>query len=625
MDAAATGGWSTARVASAQLLKFCAVGATGYVVNLAVYAGLVHGARVHFIAAAVCSFLVAVTNNYTWNRLWTFRAQRGDVAVQGIRFLAVSVLALCANVVCLALLVGLGLGKVPAQATAIVVVAPLNFIGNKLWTFSRSFEPSALLARLVALVDREAFLVPMFALYAFALARLAPYELHQDSWLTLVAGREVAEHGLPERDTLTVFSRGEEWIDQQWLAHLAFYGVFLVGGLKAVLFSHAVLVTGAFSLALVAARRLGASSRSVFWVAAASIFLAPWTWQMRSQSFAYVFFVAVAWLLARDSRTPSRRVFLVFPLLVLWANLHGSVVLGAALVALRGLTFGVEQIRSSERRRGWVTRSFVLVGAPALCLLASPYGLSLVGYYRRMLVDPAFARIVTEWQPPTFPRAFPFFVLALAAVWLLSRGGGRLPAFDKLALTAMIAGGFLAMRNITWFGFAAVLMLPPALDAVWPMRSAGRGHGRPIRLLARASAVALPVALLTILVLPSSTYEKMWPRAAARAVASAANDDPSVRVFASDRYADWLLWNEPELAGRVAFDVRFELHSDKELESIFAYRNRVGADWSEAADGYGVIVIDRTAERELERDLLRRPGSRRLYADRLISVLYRPA
>ena len=119
-----------------QLAKFCAVGASGYVVNLAVYGLLLH-AGVHYLAAAVGSFLVAVTNNYAWNRLWTFRGSRGHVAYQGLRFLAVSVTALCANLVILWLLVGAGLEELPAQAVAVVLVTPLNFLGNKLWSFRR--------------------------------------------------------------------------------------------------------------------------------------------------------------------------------------------------------------------------------------------------------------------------------------------------------------------------------------------------------------------------------------------------------------------------------------------------------------------------------------------------------
>ncbi len=120
-----------------QLVKFCVVGATGYLVNLWVFSLLVLVAEIHYVPAAICSFLVAVTNNYTWNRIWTFRAQRGHVGYQGMRFFVVSTLALCANLAVLYALVQIGAPEVLAQAIAIILVTPVNFIGNKLWSFGR--------------------------------------------------------------------------------------------------------------------------------------------------------------------------------------------------------------------------------------------------------------------------------------------------------------------------------------------------------------------------------------------------------------------------------------------------------------------------------------------------------
>lgn len=120
-----------------QLAKFCTVGASGYAVNLAVFTALLHGAGIHYRLAAVGSFVVAVSNNYTWNRVWTFRGQRGHFAYQGMRFFVVSAIALAANVAVLSVLVGLGLDEVLSQAIAIVLVTPLNFVGNKLWSFRK--------------------------------------------------------------------------------------------------------------------------------------------------------------------------------------------------------------------------------------------------------------------------------------------------------------------------------------------------------------------------------------------------------------------------------------------------------------------------------------------------------
>jgi putative flippase GtrA len=119
-----------------QLVRFAVVGASGYVINLAVFAGLVHGAGVDYRLAAVGAFVVAVTNNFWWNRHWTFAAGHGHAGFQAARFFVVSLGALVVNLIVLQLLVATGgLPELPAQAIAVMAAVPLNFVGNKLWSF----------------------------------------------------------------------------------------------------------------------------------------------------------------------------------------------------------------------------------------------------------------------------------------------------------------------------------------------------------------------------------------------------------------------------------------------------------------------------------------------------------
>lgn len=118
-----------------QLAKFGAVGASGYVINLAVYAALL-GIGAH--KAAVVSFAVSAGSNYWWNRHWTFAHQKGHFGLQGARFFAVAIAALAVNQVWLLVFLDwLHWGKIVSQAVAIVLVTPLNFLGNKLWSFRR--------------------------------------------------------------------------------------------------------------------------------------------------------------------------------------------------------------------------------------------------------------------------------------------------------------------------------------------------------------------------------------------------------------------------------------------------------------------------------------------------------
>ena len=119
-----------------QLVKFCAVGASGYVVNLCVFALCVEALGLHHLVGATVAFVVAVTNNFWWNRHWTFKAGGGRAGFQAARFFTVSVAAFLFAAAVLELLVGVaGLPEVPSQAMAIIAATPLNFIGNKMWSF----------------------------------------------------------------------------------------------------------------------------------------------------------------------------------------------------------------------------------------------------------------------------------------------------------------------------------------------------------------------------------------------------------------------------------------------------------------------------------------------------------
>jgi dolichol-phosphate mannosyltransferase len=119
-----------------QLIRFGAVGTSGYVVNLAVFALCVHAVGIDYRVSAVIAWIVSVLNNFWWNRHWTFRARAAHPVRQAARFFAVSLVAFgFTELVLIALVSGAGLTKVLAQAIAIAAGTPLNFVGQKLWSF----------------------------------------------------------------------------------------------------------------------------------------------------------------------------------------------------------------------------------------------------------------------------------------------------------------------------------------------------------------------------------------------------------------------------------------------------------------------------------------------------------
>jgi len=455
-------------------------------------------------------------------------------------------------------------------------------------------------------VDRlgqDGLVLASFAVFAGALVLRLVGQLNADGWLALVTGRLIARHGLPHHETLTVWGHGT-WVDQQWLAQLGLYGLYLVGGVALVLVAHAALTGGAYLAAIGAARRLGGSPRAVLFTLPACFWLLIFgTWQARTQSFAYLPFVALLYLLVADSRRRSARVYLALPLLALWGNLHGSVVLGAGLVVLRGVT----------------RRSAPLVVLPPLALLASPYGLDLVDYYRSTLLNPAFGAMVNEWQAPTIgPTTAPFFALVVGVAWLVGRHRRVLTAFEQLALLATALAGLTAQRNIVWFALTALVLVPALLTAaLGPEADRPRQVLRLNAALAAAGLLVLGVLVTTTLARPASDFERPFPPEAA---AVAARSDG--RVLANVKYADWLLWREPGLAGRLAYDARLELLSRRRILQIYDFGLPDGGSWRTAAAGYDVLVLDRGEDRYAIRGL-RAAGARVAYRGADLVVLTR--
>jgi hypothetical protein len=466
--------------------------------------------------------------------------------------------------------------------------------------------------RISAALEENGLLVIVLGAFAMVFVLALHRQLVVDGWLGLVSGRWIAQHGLPSHDTLTVWTHGRRWTDQQWLAQLTLYGLWRVGGVKLALFVHALLATSALTGAALFARTRGATARSATWIAIpVLIAYYPVASVMRPQSFAFPLFTATLWLVLADARQPSRRVFLTLPLLLLWANLHGSVLLGAGLVSLDGLVAIVRQRRLGQR-------GLLLLLAPWACVFASPYAIHLPAYYEKILVGGDFKQFVTEWAPTTLTaKTAAVYLIVLGGLWLIGRAGRRMPALDQLAFVSTAVLAFEAVRNTAWIGLVALAVLPPLVDR---LRSPAEEPRRLNRILATTILAAVVIAVAGVAAKPASWFTPAFPPAAARAAAAAAGADG--RVFANSGYADWLLWTRPNLAGRVAFDARFELLSQAQVRRIVHLESRSG-DWLATARGYRVFVLDLYSDSALERALTRQLPARVVFSSARVAVLRR--
>ncbi len=427
-------------------------------------------------------------------------------------------------------------------------------------------------AGLPAWLERNALYIAAFAAVVVMSAAGIPAHLSQDGWLAMVAGRIIAEHGIPHHDFLTVMAYGVPWHDQQWLAQLIIYELYQLGGMALFTIFYVVLTGLSFAGAIAVARSLGADDRHITWMLPiGGFFYLATAVSIRTQGFAYPLFVCTLWLLATAVRRPEdRRVYFVFPLLVLWANLHGSVTLGAAMAVIYGGLLLIEGFRA-QRWRGLAHRRGLafLIGGP-LCLLITPYGLSIIDYYRATLFNPEFSKLVTEWQPVTayMILAVPLLLLIVGTVWAIGRSGSRTPAFDQLVLIVLALGAIFAVRNITWFGLAVMMLLPTTITGLVRHKPPAPRRTRLNLAIAWTSLALVLVAIVTTATRSASWFERTYPTRAVSVVEGVMARAPATKVFADVRYADWLVWHDPKLAGHIAYDTSFELLSDDQLSSL---------------------------------------------------------
>lgn len=452
--------------------------------------------------------------------------------------------------------------------------------------------------------------------FAAVLLLVAPALITQDTWLTLVSGREIGRIGLPQVETLTVFARGADWVDQQWLAQVVYYGAWRVGGLTTAFALHVGLVVAAIGAIIVAARRRGGSARTVGVLVPALLLAAPSSWSLRAQTLAVVLFAALLALLVEHRSAARPRVVSTLGILVLWANVHGSVLVGVVAVVVYAAS-----MLAKRRSPRWPATA-LLVGAPA-AVLASPYAASLPSYYHLMLVDPPFGRLVLEWQRTGVEARTALFWLALAATAAIIVLRPRLFAAHEATLLVLLALlSVVAVRNVVWFVLAAAVFLPQAVDSVAPRRWSARQVAATPRIgvVATASVVALAIVSLATL---NTRAASTWPDAAIRKVDRAASADSRATVYANERLADWLLWRLPSLRGRLVFDARLELLARGQIDRIVSFQS--GSEPWRLPPARARVVVLSPENRDAIENLVSRHGYRLAAADDRAVVVIRPA
>jgi hypothetical protein len=451
----------------------------------------------------------------------------------------------------------------------------------------------------------------------FAANALFSRYLFTDTFYDLYTGRYIVQHGLPRTNVATLVSHGARWTDQQWLAHVAFYGAWLAGGYHAVAIFSALLVTSGFAIAALLMLRRGVPPPRAFAWTVAAFAVCMGNTGIRAQSFAYPCFALTLWLVLGDSRPampaprrpapavrpadpgppevprpwPLARTWLVLPVLVLWANTHGSVLLGTAL------TSGYAACRAawalSRRERKAAASYLALAAAAAATVLCTPYGTEIAWYYRRFIDNPALTHNIVEWATPSplnlISWAFFAMLLAVVAVAAIAWRRGTRPDPVLAAITViLLAFALTAVRNQAWFGLGGALLAADTLARGG--RQVPAFSPRFLAVLTGALAGAAAVTLVILAVTPKSQFFNKTPVGIINTAARVALSHPGVHVLGDDYTGTAMLWLHPALLGRVGYDVRFELYDSREMDAYADFLFARGPHWQRVTSGYGIVL-----------------------------------
>ena len=420
--------------------------------------------------------------------------------------------------------------------------------------------------------------------------------LTPDAFLDLYAGRWIAAHGLPRHDPFTVEGHGRAWIDQQWLAHLVYYRVWQLGGYALVGALSALLVATAVGVAAwLIMRRTGSPGITLAVLIPAYLLMLTHT-QIWAESFAIPLFALLVALIYDDERQPDTRtrVLLAIPLLAVWANLHGTVLMGAAIAA----AYGVWGLITGRCR--W--RCLALVVLSPLAALATPYGPDIGGYYRSVLGNGVIRQNVKIWGPWSPDSFFSIhfaataLLAATAVAWAVRRGHRPDLVAAGLALITLIAGVY-AIRYQLWFAIPAAILAADAL--AFTSGSARTLFGPTTRRVAGAvPLLAAGVSALVLATTSDATFERTVPTETVAATSRIMAGAPCSLAMADYAVAPALLWQHPELADRIGFDTRFEIYAQRRLAGWFRF-NDGAPGWDAATSGYDLLAISSSRHPEL--------------------------
>ena len=468
------------------------------------------------------------------------------------------------------------------------------------------------------------WLVPGGLFVRLCLSNIPP----NDFWWHVRTGQLILQsRAIPTLDLFTYTQPGAPWINQAWLMQVLLALLMQWGGAPLVIFVHALLITTGYTLVLRAcAPRYGV--RISVWSTVIGIAIGIQTWVVRPQTFSFLAFGLLLFLIEKHRQGHRRALWWAAPLFVVWVNAHGVFVFGLAALGLYvvGTLFDAVATRAAwaqwSQRRGAMLElcSQGLLALAALML--NPQGpIGIINYVLGFFQSTATVEYNQEFAPLVIRTAdglgFAFALLILIVARLNSTA--RLTTAQTLTLLAFAAMTLFSRRSAAWFGMAIIPMLATLLQGWWRQPWPLQG-GKP------ALTGALMGVLLVFAVLmlpwwrpqfPALAEERPWfapttPIAATPVLC--ATFPPGTRGYQAIAFASYMEAVCPDLP--TFMDTRFELFPTEQWdEYIDIHSGRY--NWDDLATKYGMVYIfaDVEGQPNLVKAATAHPNWQEIYRD----------
>lgn len=440
-----------------------------------------------------------------------------------------------------------------------------------------------------------------------------------DFWWQARTGQLILENGaIPRHDPFSYTSGGERWYVHEWLTEVFFYLGYAHWGDWSLLAYRCGLTLLVAFLVFQRSRRHGAGDAAAMTATLAALMILRNYADLRPQMVSYALLAGLLLLLDRQESLPPRRLLLALPAaFAVWANLHGGVVVGLAILWIWIAGAWAEAWWSGSRR--WPATVTAAALASSLAALVNPIGWNIYLYPFRVLGHPDVLGYITEWFSPNFHnpahRAFELLLIATPAVMILApRRRGHPAASEVLVLAALAHAALYSQRNTVLFGIAAAPVLASGLSRLWLSRQA-QACPRPRFNLAPAGfAVACACLLAAVWTMRPSYSPGQWLERSLRMdrfpVAAAGRLNSGEwpgRIYNDYVWGGYLIWRL--YPRRLVFvDGRAEIYYRSGAFDDEIKIHEVKQGWREALDRWKVDVVVTNRRQRLASALLADPG-----------------